>query len=182
MRKIWHMLCKIKYKIYLKKQLKKLDKKGIIYGENLKLYNVNFDDNYGWLIRIGDNCTMTNCTILTHDASAQPLLRCTKVAPVNIGNNVFVGFGAVVLPRVNIGDNSIIAAGSVVARDVPSNTVVGGVPAKVINSIEDYTFEIKKIMREAPKIYSKVDSLSDRMNLYNAIKENGCGISIYKDK
>ncbi len=52
-----------------------------------------------------------------------------------IGNNVWIGFGAQLMSGVTIADNSIIAAGAVVTKDVPSNTIVGGVPAKIIKSI-----------------------------------------------
>ena len=53
-------------------------------------------------------------------------------APIHIGNHVWVGVRAIILKGVTIGDGAIIAAGSVVTRDVPANTLVGGVPAKII--------------------------------------------------
>lgn len=56
--------------------------------------------------------------------------------PVRIGNEVWIGANAVVLPGVTIGDGSIVAAGAVVSRDVPGNVVVAGVPARVIRAIE----------------------------------------------
>ena len=57
-------------------------------------------------------------------------------APIHIGNKVWVGSHATILPGVTVGDNAIIAAGAVVNKDVPAGVVVGGVPAKVIKSIE----------------------------------------------
>lgn len=56
--------------------------------------------------------------------------------PVRIGNEVWIGTNAVVLPGVTIGNGSIVAAGAVVSRDVPGNVVVAGVPARVIRTIE----------------------------------------------
>lgn len=53
--------------------------------------------------------------------------------PIRIGNNVWIGAGATILKGVTIGDNSVVAAGAVVSKDVPANTVVGGIPAKVLN-------------------------------------------------
>lgn len=53
--------------------------------------------------------------------------------PVNIGNNVFIGMESLILKGVTIGDNAIIAARSVVNKDVPTNAIVGGNPAKIIN-------------------------------------------------
>ncbi|MBO7741114.1 MAG: acyltransferase [Victivallales bacterium] len=54
---------------------------------------------------------------------------------VRLGNNVWIGAGAVVCPGVTIGDNSIVAAGAVVTKDMPSGSLIGGVPAKVIRPL-----------------------------------------------
>ena len=56
---------------------------------------------------------------------------------VNVGNNVWIGYGAAILRGVTIGDNAIIGTNSVVTRDVPANAVVGGVPARVIRMREE---------------------------------------------
>ena len=55
--------------------------------------------------------------------------------PVTIGNDVWIGGNETILPGVNIGDKAVIAAGAVVTKDVPDNTVAGGVPAKVIKEL-----------------------------------------------
>ena len=57
---------------------------------------------------------------------------------VNIGNWVYIGNNSLIMPGVTIGDNSLIAAGSVVTKSVPSGVVVGGNPAKILSTIEDY--------------------------------------------
>ena len=56
----------------------------------------------------------------------------TYPSPVIIGKNVWIGSNATILPGITIGNNSVVAAGAVVTKDVPKNTVVAGVPAKVI--------------------------------------------------
>ncbi|SFR79561.1 acyltransferase [[Clostridium] aminophilum] len=57
---------------------------------------------------------------------------------IEVHENVFIGAGTRVLPNVSIGPNAIVAAGSLVNRDVPPGTIVGGVPAKVIGSFDDF--------------------------------------------
>jgi len=56
---------------------------------------------------------------------------------VNVGNNVWIGYGACILRGVTVGDNAVIGTNSVVTRDVPANAVVGGVPARVIRMREE---------------------------------------------
>lgn len=58
-----------------------------------------------------------------------------EAEPITIGNNVWIGGSATILPGVSIGDNAVVGAGSVVTRDVAPNTVVAGNPAKVIRQI-----------------------------------------------
>jgi acetyltransferase-like isoleucine patch superfamily enzyme len=58
-----------------------------------------------------------------------------KTAPVKIGNNVWIGMGAVILKGVSIGDNAVIAAGAIVTRSVPANTIVAGNPAAVVKEL-----------------------------------------------
>lgn len=55
--------------------------------------------------------------------------------PIRIGNNVWIGAAATILPGVTIGDNAVIAAGAVVSRDIPPETVAAGVPARVMKHL-----------------------------------------------
>ena len=144
----------IKYKLWLVNQKRKLRKLGIHYGMNLQLYNVNFDQIAGNLITIGDNCILTNCSILAHDDSPRMYFSYRRLGEVKIGNNCFIGLGAVILPGVTIEDNVIIGSGSIVTHDIPSNTVVAGNPAKVIMSTEDYIYKIKAELHSMPIVTS----------------------------
>lgn len=95
-------------------------------------------------IEIGNNCCLSCVSILAHDYSWYTLLEsCGDILPdaggtVKIGNNVFVGFQALILKDTIIGDNVIIGARSVVKGIVPSNTVWAGVPARQICTIEEF--------------------------------------------
>ena len=62
--------------------------------------------------------------------------RKNRYAPIKIGDHVWIGSNATVLPGVTIGDWSVVAAGAVVRQDVPPMTVVGGVPAKILKKID----------------------------------------------
>lgn len=77
-------------------------------------------------------------------------LKKTKVGKVNIGNNCFIGWGAIILPNTTIGDNCIIGAGSVITKSVPKNSIVAGNPAKIIGNTDEFIERHKKFMQEKP--------------------------------
>jgi acetyltransferase-like isoleucine patch superfamily enzyme len=61
-----------------------------------------------------------------------------RVAPTRLGNNVWIGRGAIVVPGVTIGDHSVVGAGSVVTHDVPPLTLVAGNPARPIRTLSSH--------------------------------------------
>lgn len=91
---------------------------------------------------IGDNCLMASRIYIADHSHGDISSEALSLPPENrpiiskgaviIGNNVWIGEGVCILPNVTIGDNVIIGANSVVTKDIPSNAVVGGVPAKII--------------------------------------------------
>lgn len=96
-------------------------------------------------ITIEDNVLIgPKVNIVTENHPEDPAKRSSLVTkPVLIKNNAWIGAGANILPGVTVGKNAIVAAGAVVTKDVPDNTVVGGVPAKFIKSITEGTKTIK---------------------------------------
>lgn len=117
-----------------------LIKRGMKIGNNFsKQQGCFIDPTHCFLITIGDNVTMSiRVTVLAHDASTKSVCGYTKIGQVKIGNNVFIGANTTILPGVTIGDNVIIGAGSIVTHDIPSRSVVAGVPAKVVHTISEY--------------------------------------------
>lgn len=118
--------------------ISKLRKKGVIIGENVDILESHIDSGHGRLISIGDNVTITGARILSHDASTKKFLGYSKIGFVKIGNNVFIGNGAIVLPGTTIGNDVIIGAGSIIASDIPDNSVVIGNPAKILCTFDEY--------------------------------------------
>jgi len=109
-------------------------------GKNfLANYNVTILDiapvTIGDYVMIGPN---TMISTVNHPISPSGRRKHLGIAkPVTIGNDVWIGGNATILPGVNIGNNVIVAAGAVVTQDVPDNCIVGGVPASKIKDIEN---------------------------------------------
>ena len=110
--------------------------------------NVRFTDKYPhfgsepYLVEIGNNVTITYGVVFhTHDGGVgifrKEIPGINIFGKIKIGNNVFVGSRATLLPGVSIGNNVVIASGSVVTKDVPDNVVIAGVPAKIIKTTEE---------------------------------------------
>ena len=111
--------------------------KNITVGKNVFFNSgCRFQDQGG--IRIGDGVLVGHNAVLAtlnHDVDPRKRGNITP-APIVIGNDVWIGANVTIVPGVTIGDGAIIAAGAVVTRDVPPNTIAGGVPAKVIRTID----------------------------------------------
>lgn len=128
---------------------------------NVKHHNTHIDTLVPNLIEIGDNfISAPGSFILAHDASLLATYGKYKLGKTKIGNNVFLGVNAVVLPGVKIGNNVIIGAGCVVTKDIPDNSVVAGNPGKIICTIEElYQKRMKKEeLYNAPENFLKIFS------------------------
>lgn len=115
------------------------------YGYNIHL-GENFYANFDLIIldvsevRIGDNCLCgPRVSILTATHPTDPDMRRGGLEfgrRITIGDNVWIGAGAIINPGVTIGDNALIGSGAVVTRDVAPGKTVGGVPAKVLRRLD----------------------------------------------
>ncbi|MDE6343039.1 MAG: sugar O-acetyltransferase [Muribaculaceae bacterium] len=116
------------------------------YGENIFI-GEGFFANFNLTIldeaevRIGDNVFIgPNVSIYTACHPLDAPSRNTLVEwaePVTIGNNVWIGGSATILPGVTIGDNTVIGGGSVVTKDIPANVMAAGNPARIIKRLDD---------------------------------------------
>ena len=137
------------------------NRKDIKMGQNVDIINSFIDYGFGFLVTIGNNVTITNATILAHDASTKKELGYVKVGRVDIGNNVFIGYGAIVLPNTKIGNNVVIGAGTVVAKEIPDNVVVVGNPCRIICSYDEYMERNRQGLKQKPVFHSYSDKKSE---------------------
>ena len=107
-----------------------------------------------YLISIGRHVTISGrVSFITHDGATfvfRHLPRYQKVVKygrITIHDNCFIGFGSIILPGITIGPNAVVAAHAVVTKDVPPNTVVGGNPAKVLMTTDEYA---EKMLSRTP--------------------------------
>lgn len=115
---------------------------GVRVGSDCRVFTSHFGTE-PWLIAIGDRVTVTaGVMFITHDGSLS-LVRDAKgrrhhYAPILLGDDVFVGINAILLPGVTIGHRVVVAAGSVVTKSLPDNVVVAGNPARIIKTFDEF--------------------------------------------
>ena len=170
---------KIKYKIGKKMGLKNetvetLRAKGIKIGENVDIINSLID----YYVEIGNNVTITNATILSHDASTKKFLGKTKFGKVIIGDDVFIGLGAIVLPGSIIGNKVIIGAGAVVSGKIEDNSVIVGNPSKKICTFDSYIAKHKEKMLPNNTFDTPVNRNKKQID---EIRNNVSGVDIFYD-
>lgn len=142
---------------YLRKILKtntlaELKKNGLTIGSNCAILDVYIDPSHTWLIQIGHEVTLsTGVKIFANDASTKRHFGLTRLGKVIIGNRVFIGAFAIIMPGVTIGDDVIIGAGSVVTKDIPSGTVATGNPARVRGTTGEFLARRKQELADLPQ-------------------------------
>ncbi|MEM9886780.1 MAG: acyltransferase [Bacteroidota bacterium] len=115
---------------------------GVTIGNDCRIFTTNFGSE-PFLITIGNKVTVTKgVRFVTHNGSTWLIEdeagRRYEYRRIEVGNNVFIGTDALILPGVKIEDNCIVAAGAIVTKSIPAGSIVGGNPAKIIGSFDLY--------------------------------------------
>ena len=119
---------------------------GATIGERCEINPTASLGSEPYLITIGNHVRITtNVSLNAHDGGVWVLRELhpelsdvDKFARIHIGDNVHIGMNAVIMPGVTIGNNVIIGVGAIVTKDIPDNSVAVGIPARVIETVDDY--------------------------------------------
>ncbi len=131
---------------------------GVSVGDNCRFIDVNFGTE-PYLIKIGNHVSLTCTQFLTHDGAVWVLRSehpdIDYAAPITVGNNVYMGYDVTILPGVTIGDNVIIGTRSVITKNIPSDCVVAGIPARPIRSLDEYKKKMLKCSVQTKQMSAK---------------------------
>jgi acetyltransferase-like isoleucine patch superfamily enzyme len=136
----------------------KIEKKVLYKIGKVNMHNAYVDDLIPQAVTIGENFVASlNSMIIAHDASLYNHIKKHRVEKIIIGDNVFLGAGAIILPGVTVGDGAIIGAGSIVTKDIQPYTVVAGNPAKYMCTVNEYVkkCEERNVLFDTPKSFKK---------------------------
>ena len=168
-------------RINYNRKIKQLINNGLKVGKNVTIMpGVTIDSGYPYLISIGDNCSLSNgVLILAHDATTYKFTNgYARIGKVEIKDNCFIGSNVVILPGVTIGPNVLIAAGSVVNKDIPPNSCIAGIPARVYQKFDEFinnhnesikirpSFEFKEFISPNKEFKEKIKRLVNNGNVY----------------
>jgi acetyltransferase-like isoleucine patch superfamily enzyme len=124
-------------------------------------------------VSIGRHVTISgNVTFVTHDGGTwvfrdqAKFKDVIKYGRITIHDNCFIGNGTLLMPGISIGPNSVVASRSVVTRDVPPNSVAGGVPARVIKSLDAYAEGCLAATPDYDRQAYKRDKVAELLRLY----------------
>ena len=137
--------------------------RNITFGKHMKINSGCKFIDWGGIFFGDDVLIGPNVVFSTVNHSMNPDRRKDSILKaIYVGNKVWIGAGAIILPGVSIGDGAVVAAGAVVKNNVPEKTIVAGVPAKVIGNAEDEAdIEARKRAEENKK--NQIKELEDKI-------------------
>lgn len=121
-------------------------KQGVQIGTNCEIYSSASFGSEPYLISIGNHVRVNaGVTFVTHDGGVWVLRGLREeyreidlFGKITVGDNVHIGTDAIIMPGVTIGSNCIIGCGAIVTKDIPDNSIAVGIPARVIETIDEY--------------------------------------------
>ncbi|MFA9492825.1 acyltransferase [Streptococcus sp. E17BB] len=136
-----------KYPDYLRSQ-------GVKIGNNCEIYKSAQFGSEPYLIQLGNHVRVNaGVNFVTHDGGLWVLrnhpkykevfAQADRFGKILVKDNVHIGTNAMIMPGITIGENAIVATCAVVTKDVPPNTIVGGVPARIIESLDEYASKME---------------------------------------
>lgn len=145
--------------------------RGVTIGKNCWIATRNFGSE-PYLITIGNHVQITDdVRFFTHGGGwvlrlEQPDFDC--FGKIKVGNNVYIGNSAIILPGVTIGNNVVVGAGAIVTKSIPDGVLVAGNPAKIVGKFEKYKEKMQKFNVRTKKL--------------NRIEKKKCLMTLDKDK
>lgn len=144
-------------------------KKGAKIGDDCEIYTTANLGSEPYLIKIGNHVRINSgVEFVTHDGGVWVCREYIKdinakqidlFGKIEIGNNVHIGTNSIIMPNVRIGNNCIIGCGTIVTKNIPDNSIAVGVPAKIIETLDEYIeknqskFEYTKALSKNEKKY-----------------------------
>jgi acetyltransferase-like isoleucine patch superfamily enzyme len=148
-------------------------RRGLQIGPDCRLASMPDFGSEPWLISIGRHVAIASrVTFINHDGGTwvfrdQPKYKnVIKYGRITIHDNCIIGKGVTLMPGVTIGPNAVVASAALVVKDVPPNTVVGGVPARFLKTLDDYAQScLEATPAYDPEAYRR-DKVAELLRLY----------------
>src|SRR5512133_657949 len=148
-------------------------KQGLQIADDCRLVSLPNFGSEPYLISIGRHVTIASgVSFIAHDGGTwvfrdQPKYReVIRYGRIIIHDNCFIGYGSIIMPGVSIGPNAVVASGAVVTRDVPPNTVAGGVPARVLMPLEQYAEKCLAGMPDYDREAYRRDKVAELLRIF----------------